>query len=257
MKAIKISLYVLYVVLFLFMVFVVNGKVENALVNQDIEAFKARGEFVVAIGNTRYYAVKQQYDYEDLSRDVLRGHTISRIGSTSDIFVTSRNPVPGNPITEWLSKNMWLGHAGIVIDDEGRETIEITGNISPEENVVQIWTSTWLSTDRGSPQIAVLRIKDTTEEQREAMIEYAKSKLGLPYNYTFIFNRANAFYCSDLVSRAVSAGGININYDHLATTGSDMIVSPNTYLVYYREKYIVDGENYYRVYYLTKNTTEE
>ena len=36
----------------------------------------------------------------------------------------------------------------------------------------------------------------------------------------------------------------------LFTTGSDMITNENTYMIYYREKFIKDNKVYYNIYYL-------
>jgi len=101
-----------------------------------------------------------------------------------------------------------------------------------------------------SPIIIGLRVKNTTEEDRNKIIEYADAQLDKGYNYTFIFNRENTFYCTDLVSRSVKNAGININYDHFATTGNDMIISKNTYIFFLRETVIVDGEKVFNVYFL-------
>ena len=257
MKAIKTVLLIIYIILFLLIVFIVNGRVESHFVNSEIEAFKARGQLVYEDERARYFAVEAIYDYEDTSREVLRSFVNMRIGSQADIFVTSRNPLPGNPFVGFLSENMWLGHAALVLDDDGRQTAEITGNLSPEENVVSIWSNTWISGDSVSPQIALLRLKNTDEGIRNAITEYALSQVGKPYNYTFLFNTNRSYYCSDFVSRASLAGGININYDHLATTGSDMIVSDKTYLAYYRERQENNGNITYDVYFLTDKVGDE
>lgn len=247
MKVIKKLILILAIIISLFSVFMVNGIIESIYVNKQINEFKARGEYVFEDYDTIYYQVKPKYDYEDASRPVMTSFFDHRVGSTGDIFVTSRNPLPGNPFMGWISNCTWVGHTGLVIDYYGNETVEVTGNLSPDKNVVRTWENNWITADRGTDQIALLRIKNTTEEQREQMVNYALEKEGLPYNYTFLFNRAHSFYCSDLVSRAVASSGINVNYDYLATTGSDMIVSRNTYIVYYREKI---SEDMFAVYFL-------
>ncbi|HHU55625.1 MAG TPA: hypothetical protein GXZ48_02890 [Acholeplasmataceae bacterium] len=248
MHVIKKLIKLIIIIVSLFAVFMVNGLIESRVVNKELEEFKARGELVYENENNIYYRVKPKYDYEDTSRHIMNDYFDWQIGATGDIFVTSRNPLQGNPITGFISDHTWVGHTGLVIDDEGQNTIEITGNLDDRDrNVVDIWYNDWVI-DRTTDQIVLLRVKNTTEDDRNKMVEYAKSQLGKPYNYTFLFNRAYSFYCSDLVSRSVANAGINVNYDYLATTGSDMIVSPNTYIIYYREKI---GENKFAVYYLS------
>jgi|SRR5690554_5704074 len=249
MRHIKKVLIIIIAILSFGVIFIVNGVVERITIDKELNDFKDRAVFVIERGNTRYYEVKAEYDYEDTSRHIKDSISDIQIGATGDIYVTSRNPVPGSVFLGFVSKLTWIGHAGLVIDDKGRETIEIVGNVNRESNVVKAYENTWIEGGKYTDQIAVLRIKDTTEKQRDMMVEYAESKIGMPYNYTFLFNRKNSFYCSDLVSRAVAHAGININYDHLATTGSDMIVSENTYLIYYRERI---SDNRFAVYYLTE-----
>lgn len=249
MRKIKKLILITIIIISLFTVFIVNGVIESISVNKQIVEFKARGKLVYENDSLAIYHIVPKYDYEDLSRPVVRNIYDKRIGAKGDIFVTSRNPIRDNPIMEIISELTWVGHSGIIIDDDGEQTIEITGNRSPEDNVVKIYDNDWVSfNDKKTKQIALLRVKNTTEEERNQMIEYAKSQLGKPYNYTLLLNRAHTFYCSDLVSRSVASAGININYDYLATTGSDMFVSNNTYLVYYRE--VIDGKIY--IYYLTE-----
>jgi hypothetical protein len=232
----------------------VNGVLESIIVNKELNDFKARGELVYTKDNIYYYQVRKNYTFEDTSRHIISNQYDKKVGAKGDIFVTSRNPLKESPIMGLISKKTWIGHTGLVIDDRGKETIEVTGNLSREENVVTVWPNTWLIGDSPkdpTEQIAVLRIKNTTEEQRQQIVDFALSKVGSKYNYTFLLNRSTTFYCSDLVSRSVAKAGININYDYLATTGSDMIVSKNTYFIFYREVVYKDDAPQYHIYYLS------
>ena len=251
MKAIKRISLVLLVIMILFSVFITNGIIENGIVTSEINAFKNRAELFQVVGNTTYYTVKAK-EGEDTSRHIKNNVNDRKIGAKGDIFVTSRNPLSESKVIGWISKLTWIGHTAIVYDDEGKETIEITGNLDPEENVVKVYTNTWINSTDTTPQIALLRIKNTTDDQRQKIIDYAESKIGYGYNYTFLFNRENSFYCSDLVSRAAAYAEINVNYDYLAATGSDIIVSPETYIVYYRETRYEKGKAKFFVYYLVE-----
>lgn len=247
---------ILTVVLALTIVFLLNGITEYFIVQNKIAEFKSRGieQFYVANTNTYFYLVPKKHDYEDVSRNVIDFER-KQLGAKADIFITTRNPMRDNPTLSWivapLSKYFYIGHATINIDDAGAYVIEVLGNNeAPEDNVVMISRSLWYAVDEDTPNVVGLRLKGTTEEQRDAIIDYAMSKIGYPYNYTFLFNRSRSFYCTDLVSRAPASVGININYDYLATTRNDMIASRNVYIFYYRELVYEDGVPRYNVYYL-------
>ena len=247
---------ILIIILALASVFLLNGVTEYFIVQSKINEFKSRGvEYsYVERTNTYFYIVPKKHDYEDNSRNVI-DFDMKALGSKTDIFITTRNPMRDNPMFSWivapLSKYFYVGHATINADDDGFSVIEVFGNGGdPEENIVTMSDNIWYISDEETPNVIGLRIKNTTEEQRDKIIEYAESKIGLPYNYTFLFNRSRSYYCTDLVSRAVASAGININYDYLATTGNDIIVSRNVYIIYYRELVYENGKPRYNVYFL-------
>lgn len=249
-KIIKRTFTILIIVIILFVVFMVNGFIENASITKQINDFKSRGVYIDTENNIKYFEVKA-IDGEDGSniKSSIRDRFVGRKG---DIYVTSRNPLNGNALTSWISSKTWVGHSGIVYDNEGLQTIEIAGTLSKSQNKVKIFQNTWIGFSDDTPQIALLRVKDITDEELDNVIEYAESKIGYPYNYTFLFNKSNSFYCSDFVSRAYKYAGRNINYDYLATTGSDMIASGETYFAYYQERIVTNGEVTYEVYYLVE-----
>lgn len=264
LKLLKRSLIILISIL---IVFLINGGVEFFIVQNKIENFKERAEFVGQDQfryNTFYYRVPVKYDYEDTSRNIFNQDPNKRwVGSTGDIILTNRNPMRAAESKTlalsvgFLAQNFFVGHATLNINDSGSRLIEVLGNSSdPEDNVVIETYNNWITIEEAlrdegeSPIIIGLRIKNTTEEQRTRMVDYAKSQIGRPYNYSFLFNRSNTYYCTDLVSRSIKSAGININYDYLATTGNDMIVSKNVYIIFIREQIIVDGEIRFNYYYL-------
>lgn len=264
-KFIKIMIYTFVIIFGISIVFLVNGYFEYVIVNNRISDFKDRGLFVGEDNsgrmlNTFYYRVPKKYDYEDTSRNIF-DFTYRTIGSKADIIITNRNPMRDEPTLAlpvgFLSKNFYVGHATINSTDDGKRLYEVIGNSSyPENNVVTEGANDWirveeyLGEDGDSPVIIGLRIKNTTSEQRDTMINYVESKVGMPYNFSFIFNRSKSFYCTDLVSRAVKSAGININYDYLATTGNDIIVSNNVYIIFIRETVVEDGIKKFNYYYL-------
>lgn len=250
MKAIRIGLKMLLIIIVIFTIFLGNGIVEKGLINREIDAFKARGEFVVEYGRTSYYLVPKAYSYEDASHQVLDLSNRIYPGSTGDIYITNRNPLPESLIVGWLSSMMWMGHCAIVSSEDGSRVTDIVGNISYDENVVRETENNWITNGSKNEEIALVRIKGFEDSHREAMMTYLTNHMGYRYNYTFLFNRRKTFYCSDLASRAAKAAGFDINYDGLVTTGADLLLSKDTYLIYYREKIIINNEEKYHVYFL-------
>lgn len=262
-KIIKILNRLLLIILICFFIFLINGTFEHFVVQDRIEEFKARavGEPVKdeKIANTYYYRVPAR-EGEDTSRNIFnRERRI--IGAKADIITSNRNPLRKYPILRELvapfAKYFYLGHTSINSTEDGSYLIETIGNSVWENNKVQENRNDWITSEEASgndyfsPMIIGLRIKDTTAEQRDKMVEYARSKIDYPYNFSFLFNRANSFYCTDIVSRAVEAGGVNVNYDFLATTGTDILTSENVYIFFIREVVIDEnGNERYNIYYL-------
>ena len=81
----------------------------------------------------------------------------------------------------------------------------------------------------------ILRVKGLTDEDRNEALHKAISMIGDPYNLTFIMNTKNSHYCSDLVTKVFKIVGKNTNYDGFATTIYDLLVSPDTEIVGYKE----------------------
>lgn len=261
--------YTLLIILGLVLIFFTNGFYEKALVNKKLEDFKSRAVFIgkdELRENVYYYKVAKEYDYEDVSRNTFDIST-RIIGSKTDIIITNRNPMRGvailDPLVGFLSKNFFIGHATINSTDDGSKIIEVLGNAStPDNNKVVESYNDWMIVEDSlkekseSPIIVGLRIKNTTSSMRDEIIDYARMQIGKGYNYSFVFNRHNTYYCTDLVSRSVKHAGININYDYFATTGNDMILSNNTYIFFLRETIIVDGVKIFNVYFLESELGE-
>ena len=258
-KFIKISINTLLVIIGLTLIFLINGHTEKFIINRQINEFKERAVYVGEdpnLINVHYYKVSKKYDYEDNSRNTYTT-TTRIIGSKTDVIITNRNPMRGvvglDPLVGYLASNFFVGHSTMNANDQGTLMYEVVGNsTTPEENAVIKSSNDWSSylKDTQSPIIVGVRIKDTTSEQRDKMVEYASMQVGKGYNYTFLFNRENTYYCTDLISRAAKYAGLNINYDYFATTGNDMIISKNTYIFFYRDIEVVDGKNIFNVYYL-------
>ena len=246
---------ILFLIGFLFFIIIyciIYAEIANNDINHIIKDFTSRGELVYETYDTQFYKVKPQYDYEDLSNPVLREYDSTYIGTTGDIFITDRNPQDNFFLTGYLSNRVWIGHSALVIDDNGSKTAEIVGNLNWESNVVQTFTN-WWSIEIDTPRLLLLRPKNITVEQKNIIKESVNEKLGLHYNYTFLFQGPNTYYCSDFVSRVMKEANIDLNKDRLFTLGEDFIRSKDLYIAYYKEEYYEDDIVKQRVYFLSED----
>lgn len=254
-KLSKIMLVVICLLITLFLVFTVNGFVEYGLVNSQIDDFKERGQWVCDIDNYHFYEVEKKYDYENTSlrtysHKVFNPHTLfpdNYIGSKGDIIITSRNPMRGTSIG-WIigifSKYYYVGHATINLENY-KKCYESEGK---EDGGVHECLNDWMIID-DCPTLLGLRVK-TDEETIDKALNYIENQDGKGYNWTFVAFRNKTYYCTDLISRAFRYNGVDINYDKLATTGNDMILSDNTYIFFYKERIDCGSIYEYNVYYL-------
>ena len=246
------------------LVFIGNGLFERGVVNLEINNFKARAVFEkedeLQGQKVTYYKVVKKYDYEDVERPIYDSKKNSKIyiGSTSDIILTSRNPLRmyGNAIVRDIAglfaRYFYLGHATINISEDGSKCVECVGN-QINNNGVRIVDNDWIETEvrygNDAQTIIGLRIKNTTEEQRKEICNNLEELVGSQYNYLLIFYSRNKYYCTDLISRVLRKSNIKINYDSFYTTGNDLIVSNSTYIIFLCER-VKDG--YFNIYYLSK-----
>lgn len=253
----SIIIIVFVVLLLLLPIFVINNKGNKA--NRIIEEFKARGVLVETKTvlknskeyNVEYYVVKKKFEYEDTSRKIANNYQDTNIGTIGDIYITSSD-LFGTYITKWFFEKTKASHAGIVYDIDGTKTVEIVGNNKKANNVVKIYDNDWLIQD-GLDEVVVLRCKHINNDNEIELIDWLDEKTESKYNYLYFIKNKEKYYCSDLVTRAIeNVTNININKKEILVTGSNMILSDETYLIYYCEK--ISKENVdYRVYILEDN----
>ena len=168
-------------------------------------------------------------------------------GRTATEIISAYNDIAG-----MLSKNFFIGHATINITEDGSKCIESVGNDEGFDGV-RIVDNTWIETEvryGNDAQIIIgLRLKNTTEEKRNKICEELLKLEGKEYNHLVFLYRKNKYYCTDLISRTLKKENININYDSLYTTGNDIIVSNETYIIFLCERV---KEGFFNIYYLTE-----
>lgn len=238
-----------YIILFFLAVFLINGFVENVVVNNRINKFMERGDFVkeevdpLTKLTTRYYSVSRETSFEKDGREsITRIGRTTYIGQRGDIITTKEAPFPNIPVIYQLVSYFFGGHAGIVTSTE--EYLECVGN-QDDNNCVRYNENDWFYIRSNT---IGLRIKNASESDYEGIVKKAEEKIGKPYNYTFVFNTHKSYYCTDLVTTSVKEYNKKLDpNDSFVTTVNDLVASQKTYLFYY---HYVDSDNVMHVYYL-------
>ena len=255
-------LYILMIILIGVFLFMTNGIIEMKPVDLIINSFKERGiyEKSININNQKVdiYKVKNKYDYEknDTRTTFKNVDNNYIIGSNLDIIITNRNPLRFETmaivqdIGAFFSKNFYIGHATININDDGTELVESVGNM-PANNGVRKHQNDWLKTEisksSDAQRIIGLRLKYLNNEIISQVNDSLESKVGLQYNYNLLLKKRNSYYCTDLITRTLEEYGIKINYDGFYPTGNDMIISNKTYPIFLCER---SEKGMFNIYYL-------
>lgn len=205
---------------------------------------------------------------EELSTDKIKIYHVESDENRPSITLKNNKMTPGNSCDIVISLDMKLdndflnsvvsffagGHAGLVLDDyeDGQGfantnyTLESTGfGINTDSGVFNksYWYEYYVCP---FDEVIALRV-NTTEEQRSKVISKAMALVGEPYNYSFFFNTDKASYCTDLIGKAYSEIGVDLNKDGLTTSVYDLLISGETYISYY---YCKDNNGVRYFYYL-------
>ena len=223
-----------YILLFIFIIFILNGIVENILIERKINNFKHEATLVSydVENGIKYYCVSRETSNPSLN--VIDG--TNYIGSKGDILIRQSSPYPEIPVFHQLMTFFIGGHAAYVVDS--KRTIEINGKNS--DNKVNYYNNTWFS----KKECIGVRLKDTLII--DDVTENIENKIGEKYNYTFFLD--SGYYCTDLMSKSVYevSKKNNIN-DCFATTANDIITSNNVEICYY---HYTDTKGIKHVYYV-------
>lgn len=254
--------------------------VENMIVERKIAEFKD------SILNSDTYFSYEETILEvkiiyHVSRETLKGEKPSfsdvskeYIGQKGDILITRQSPFPGVIGIDQFISYYFGGHSALVVDND--EVIEVAG--LGNGNIFDVITTSGDNPDHGYTQTVTrstnywnnpnfrsktdpeykyfkgyyrnevigIRPKNITDEQINAVIDYANQRVeeNALYNYLFVLDNHNKFYCTDLVSRAYSSiskdilgtrKAFNLNQDGFIVSANDLILSKDTYMFFYRE----------------------
>ena len=227
-----------------------------------------------------YHKIKREYDYElNDPRNVFYDQAKMNPGVKGDVLLTFQAPFPYVPVIDQVL-SAWLGgHAALVV--ENNRIIQSTGLTSnglldistminvilhrgyDEENIygvsAQKANNYWMTPYRSEShaeypyygkyyrtEIMAIRTKfedplDIDSDIDQA-VSFAQDKVnrGL-YNYLFIFDTKDKFYCTDLVTRAyasineVNGRSYSLDDDGFIPSIYDMLLSEDSYLTLYKE----------------------
>lgn len=205
---------------------------------------------------------------EELSTDEIKIYHIESNEERPTILIKDDMITPGNVGDIIISLDLKVdieligrtvsffagGHAGLVLDDY----LDCKGSADPDfllestgfgdQTDAFVFNKNYWYEDNVTPfdEVIGLRVK-TTEQERSKVISKAMALVGEPYNYTFFFNTKEASYCTDIIGKAYSEIGIDLNKDKLTTSVYDLLVSKDTYISYY---YYKDSKGVKHFYYL-------
>lgn len=225
--------------------------IENIIIQEDVRDFIESAEYEKTEGLYHYYAV---YTDEIVEETITYDHLGNpNLGATGDIFYAAKSYMDVAPFTAEFLGFYFGGHAGIIGYDESRKVnqlVEALGG-SPDENYVDLTrTSDILKVD--DRNYVGLRVKAPIQDRQKAW-DYALTRVGKPYNYLFIINTKERYYCTDLVARCYGKeAGMNykIEWNGFATSTQDIHLSNDTYISFVKIKI---GKEYH-IYYLKTRT---
>lgn len=214
-----------------------------------IEQFKSQAEEdkINSTASTKLYKIESE---ETLPAFQKLGSTYYP-GSAGDILISLKSEIKIPFVGEFISFFAG-GHAALVVDEFSDYNISGNNQYVMESTGFGDYTNAtvnskyYLTTNHNYNEVIGLRIK-MTEDERVKVLASALSHIGDPYNYSFIYDTKNKSYCSDLVSKAYSSIGVDLNKDGFTTSVYDLLVSNDSFISYY---HYFDSNGVKHIYYL-------
>lgn len=213
-RLIKFLKYLLVAILFLVFCFAAESAIDNSNIEAQIAKFKENllFSFYSERGNINYFNTTYEHDY---------------LGDMGDILVTLDNKMFDEPLNHIISYFIG-GHAAIT---NGKYLVEVVTDL---KNGVIVGRNSWLYDHYYADKFIVLSV-NTTDEIKKLAYESALEKKGLPYNFTYIFNRKKSYYCTDLITTSYADAGCDLNINQIIILVKDLILSEKTSIKAYKE----------------------
>lgn len=222
--------------------------------DQAIKSFIAKGVFEKTEHENgvtvSYYKVESDLDVPLTHPSIDWSFSTPILGYPGDFYIQQESAIPIPIIKDFISF-YFGGHAGLITHNF--DILETTGmNATMEENIITKFSNILLE-DPDPRDIIGLRVKGITDDEINKALEYAESKIGIPYNYTFLLNRNKSFYCTDFIARAFGKEtGLSYQLDSTGfwTTTQDLVHSKDTFITFYKQ---VKGDKI-NLYYLVEKS---
>lgn len=246
-KVFNITLFGVKIFFFLFLIVLsiltTIASFSNIFMSIKVKEFIENATFEEQIGNVRYYYI----ECDDIEVDSIikenpyYGSNYPALGNPGDIFIMPQSRMEYFPLFAPFITYTFGGHAGIIAEED--RLIEAMGG-TPEEGFVFLNISDLFIEER---TVIGLRV-DVSAEERAQALENAYDKIGDEYNYLFIFNTKDKYYCMDICSRIYEEVSKESKVDKTSffTTVQELFNSKKTKISFI--KYYQDGITY--VYYL-------
>ena len=170
------------------------ASIHNIKMTEDIKTFIDCATFEQEINGTYYYVVETNDDIEyTININEMTG--LSKLGNTGDLFLMPQSRIEVFPFVAQFISYLFGGHAGIVIDG-GKRLVEAMGG-TIEQGFVYNEPTDLFTEER---TVVGMRVNASMEERGQAA-QNALTLVGAKYNYLYIFNTLNAYYCTDLCHR--------------------------------------------------------
>lgn len=243
---------------------------ETIAVKRKINKFTKLGTIQenISTDKIKYYKVSREtLDFEEtFTRDPFYNNNYAMLGSEGDIFVTQQSPFPTMPGVHQFVSFYFGGHAAYMGDDN--RVYEIAGIPSGDESFFKVFfkgspstvattaSNYWMRDgyrDEDDPsfkfygsyyrnEFVGLRVKVISETEIANVTDFMKDLVNreVQYNFQFVINRNDRYYCTDMMSRAYetiinnnSLDKIDLNRDKVAVSVNDLILSKDIYIAYY------------------------
>jgi uncharacterized protein YycO len=104
-----------------------------------------------------------------------------------------------------------FSHVGILIKTcEGLSVIHAIPSESNNKGIVLIESMTDYFSKENASAGSVFRLKGISSNESKMIVEYAFKKIGKPFDNRFQYQEDSAYYCTELVLKAMRAAGKNI-----------------------------------------------
>ena len=230
-------------ILLIFSIMFIVASIHNIKMTESIKEFIQSATFEFESDDTYYFVVESDKVTEETIIRNDEWYTTPKLGNTGDIFLMPQSRMDYFPFFAEFVSFLFGGHGG-VLTDGGSRLVEAMGGSSDEGYVYNPYT------DLYSEERTVIGLRvDASKEEREKAALNALSLVGKKYNYLFIFNTFDRYYCMDICHRIYSKEfGLDYTIDtngfHVSM--QDLFRSKDTYITFVKYK---QGDKTY-IYYL-------